>query len=204
MTEGGDLVARAFSRVSEADPEGQIRAPGAAPRHAVLPAWSTYARREAGWRVELCRIEAQIAMAVRAIEPSVAVTSRLKSFPSAWRKIVTHDSSLDALHDVLGLRIIVDREPACYEVLAAILVSWPGASLRVRDYIAHPKPNGYRSIHVVLRAPAGPSFEVQIRTRRMQEESERGPAAHWRYKRTSEQLAYRAAERLVVSTQSTA
>lgn len=192
MTECGDPVVRAFHQVTMANPGGAAASRVPAARRDVLPVWRTYARLEAGWREDLHRLEAQLAMAVRAIEPTATITSRLKSFPSTWRKVLTRDTSLEALHDLLGLRTLVNREPACYEALAAVLLTWPGADLRIRDYIAHPKPNGYRSIHVVLRAAGGTPFEVQIRTRRMQEESEHGPAAHWRYKRSSEQLAFRA------------
>lgn len=192
MTEGEDLVARAGLHIGTLEQGRAIATRATAARRSVLPLWRTYTRLEDRWRAELRRLESQLAMTVRAIEPTITVTSRLKSFPSTWRKVLSRDTSLDALHDVLGLRVLVNRDPACYEVLAALLVSSPDATLRVRDYIAHPKPNGYRSIHVVLRPAEGPTFEVQIRSRRMQEESEHGPAAHWRYKRSSEELSLRA------------
>ena len=80
-----------------------------------------------------------------------------------------------------------EEEEACLkrvrEVEALLRALWPGAVESTKDYVSSPKPNGYRSVHVMLRLPSsGGRLEVQIRTRRMHDHAERGDAAHAHYK----------------------
>jgi GTP pyrophosphokinase len=86
------------------------------------------------------------------------------------------------LYDVRALRVIVADEKACYDALSVIHGRWVALPEEFDDYIARPKPNGYRSLHTVVRDANQRPFEVQIRTREMHRFAEFGVAAHWRYK----------------------
>ncbi len=88
----------------------------------------------------------------------------------------------EQLFDVRAVRILVTDIRACYEVLGFLHEHYESMRSEFSDYIAMPKPNGYRSIHTVIRGPEEKWIEVQIRTFAMHEESEMGVAAHWRYK----------------------
>ena len=95
-------------------------------------------------------------------------------------------SAMTDLHDLFGLRILVENEEECYQVLGMIHRTYRPILHRVKDYIAFPKPNGYRSLHTTVlglnvRDPSLP-VEIQIRTQDMHEEAEYGIAAHWNYK----------------------
>ena len=82
------------------------------------------------------------------------------------------------------MRIIVDTVEHCYQVLSIVQKPFTVLSKEYDDYIAHPKPNGYQSLHTVVTDPSGKPVEIQIRTRAMHEFAELGVAAHWRYKET--------------------
>jgi GTP pyrophosphokinase len=90
--------------------------------------------------------------------------------------------AFEEVYDVRGLRVIVDEVAQCYQVLSMVHSAWTPVEREFDDYIARPKPNGYQSLHTVVRDDAGRTLEVQIRTRRMHEHAELGVAAHWRYK----------------------
>ncbi len=113
------------------------------------------------------------------------ISGRSKHIFSIWKKIQRKEASLDALYDLRAVRVIVDSITACYTVLGLVHGLWPHIPKEFDDYIAAPKPNGYRSLHTAVRGPEGRVLEVQIRTREMHEEAERGFAAHWRYKEGS-------------------
>ena len=81
-----------------------------------------------------------------------------------------------------AVRILVDTVPECYEVLGMVHGLWRPVPGEFDDYIARPKGNGYRSLHTALIGDDGKPLEVQVRTREMHEQAERGVAAHWRYK----------------------
>ena len=84
--------------------------------------------------------------------------------------------------DIRAVRVIVDDVAACYAVLGRVNARYRAVDGEFDDYIARPKPNGYQSLHTVVKDDKGRAFEVQIRTREMHEHAEHGVAAHWAYK----------------------
>lgn len=110
------------------------------------------------------------------------VTGRPKHIYSIWNKMRNKQLNFNQLYDLRALRVIVDDERSCYSSLALIHAMWTPLPDEFDDYIARPKPNGYRSLHTVVADEQGRSFEVQIRTAEMHHFAEYGMAAHWRYK----------------------
>jgi GTP pyrophosphokinase len=110
------------------------------------------------------------------------VSGRPKHIYSIWRKMQTKQLAFDELYDVRALRVIVETEQQCYQVLSLVQARWQTVAEEFDDYIAKPKPNGYQSLHTVVRDDGGKPLEIQIRTRQMHESAELGVAAHWRYK----------------------
>jgi guanosine-3',5'-bis(diphosphate) 3'-pyrophosphohydrolase len=113
------------------------------------------------------------------------IESRIKSIYSIYKKMYVKDHSFEEIYDVLALRIITESELNCYEILGIIHAHFKPLPGRFKDYIAMPKPNMYQSLHTTIIAGDGNIFEVQIRTRQMDEVAETGVAAHWRYKENS-------------------
>ncbi len=110
------------------------------------------------------------------------ISSRIKSVYSIYRKIYEKNHKFEEIYDVLALRIITDTELRCYEILGIIHATFSPIPGRFKDYIAMPKPNMYQSLHTCIISGDGNVFEIQIRTREMDETAEGGVAAHWRYK----------------------
>ena len=110
------------------------------------------------------------------------VSGRIKHIYSIWRKLNKKNyKSIARLFDIRAIRVIANNIDDCYKVLAIVNNLWLPIADEFDDYIANPKPNGYKSIHTVVTA-YNKSLEVQIRTEDMHQESELGFAAHWRYK----------------------
>jgi len=110
------------------------------------------------------------------------VSGRPKHIYSIWTKMQSKQLDFDELFDVRALRVIVDEVPQCYQVLSLVHEHFTPIAAEYDDYIARPKPNGYQSLHTVVRDGGGRPLEIQIRTRQMHELAELGVAAHWRYK----------------------
>ncbi len=110
------------------------------------------------------------------------VKGRIKHLFSIWTKLRRQGIGLDRVYDFLAFRLVVDTVPHCYAALGLIHQLWRPVPGRIKDYIAMPKPNAYQSLHTSVIGPEGQPFEVQIRTRDMDEIAERGIAAHWLYK----------------------
>ncbi len=110
------------------------------------------------------------------------VQGRPKHLYSIWKKMQGKQLAFDRVFDTRALRVVVDDVPACYAVLARVHEIWQPVDGEFDDYIARPKPNGYQSLHTVVRGADGRAVEVQIRTRAMHEHAEHGVAAHWMYK----------------------
>ena len=114
--------------------------------------------------------------------PVVEIQQRVKHAAGVWRKMEERHLELEEIPDLFAFRIVVPDEPHCYLALAAVHQAFEPEPFRFKDYIAEPKPNGYRSLHTSVHDSAGRVFEVQIRTPQMHQEAERGTAAHWRYR----------------------
>ena len=90
--------------------------------------------------------------------------------------------SFDEIYDIYAVRVILDTLAECYSTLGLIHDMYHPLPNRFKDYISTPKPNGYQSLHTTVIGHEGIPFEVQIRTRTMDEQAEYGVAAHWKYK----------------------
>ncbi|KAF6162432.1 hypothetical protein GIB67_017320 [Kingdonia uniflora] len=110
------------------------------------------------------------------------LSGRHKSLYSTYRKMIKKKLNVDQIHDIHGLRLIVDNEVDCYTALKIVHQLWPEVPGKLKDYITHPKFNGYQSLHTVVMGDDNAPFEVQIRTKEMHLQAEFGFAAHWRYK----------------------
>ncbi len=113
------------------------------------------------------------------------IESRVKSIYSIYKKMYQKNHEFDDIYDVLALRIITETELNCYEILGIIHQNFAPIPGRFKDYIAMPKPNMYQSLHTSVIDGNSNIFEVQIRTKEMDEIAESGVAAHWRYKEGS-------------------
>ncbi len=114
-----------------------------------------------------------------------SMESRVKSIYSIYRKIYIKNHKPEEIFDLLAIRIITKTELECYEILGIIHATYTPIPGRFKDYIAMPKPNMYQSLHTCIISGDGNTFEVQIRTKEMDEIAESGIAAHWRYKEGS-------------------
>jgi len=110
------------------------------------------------------------------------VSGREKTPYSIWRKMQTKNVSFEQLADIMAFRIIVADVAQCYQALGLLHGRYQVLPQRFKDFISVPKPNGYRSLHTGVIGPLGQRIEIQIRTAEMQEQAERGVAAHWIYK----------------------
>ncbi|WP_347262024.1 bifunctional (p)ppGpp synthetase/guanosine-3',5'-bis(diphosphate) 3'-pyrophosphohydrolase [Rudaea sp.] len=138
-------------------------------------------RREAMGKIEA----ALVARLVNEHIPA-RVMSRIKTPYSTYSKMHKEHKTFAQVMDVYGFRVIVDDTMQCYHALGAIHSLFKPLDGRFRDFIAIPKANGYQSLHTVLFGPFGAPIEIQIRTEEMDRAAERGVAAHWVYKTTSE------------------
>lgn len=134
--------------------------------------------REAG--VEAVR--QQVAALLNGQGVAALVYGRPKHLYSIWKKMQGKQLDFDRVLDVRALRVIVADVPACYTALSRVHERYTAVSGEYDDYIARPKPNGYRSLHTVVLGDDGRPIEVQIRTQAMHEHAEYGVAAHWAYK----------------------
>jgi len=110
------------------------------------------------------------------------INYRVKSYWSTYRKLARHEMDFNKIHDLLALRIIAVDVESCYKILGIIHKHFKPISEEINDYIAHPKPNGYRSLHTTIFSGENEITEIQIRTEEMQKEAEYGICAHWSYK----------------------
>ncbi|MDS4027208.1 MAG: GTP diphosphokinase [Candidatus Contendobacter sp.] len=110
------------------------------------------------------------------------VGGRVKHIYSIWHKMQRKKLTFERIFDVRAVRVLVDTVNDCYAALGVVHAHWNHIHREFDDYIAHPKPNGYQSLHTAVVGPEGRAVEVQIRTNAMHQYAELGVAAHWRYK----------------------
>jgi GTP pyrophosphokinase len=128
----------------------------------------------------------------------ILVDARAKHYASLYKKLLRYDMDISKIYDLVALRIIVKNIEDCYAALGTIHKLWPPLPGRIKDYIAMPKPNGYRSLHTTVFC-LGNTVEIQIRTSEMHAEAENGIAAHWAYEQTKGTKSY--SERRAVMAQ---
>lgn len=107
---------------------------------------------------------------------------RLKHKYSLYRKLQRKDMDGDTVYDIVALRVIVPTIEDCYRVLGLVHTMWRPLPGRIKDYIALPKTNGYRSLHTTIFTGDGGIAEIQIRTPEMHSQAEFGIASHFMYK----------------------
>jgi guanosine-3',5'-bis(diphosphate) 3'-pyrophosphohydrolase len=137
--------------------------------------------RERGERL-VPEIEAELIKTLKEGGLTAQISGREKTPYSIWRKMQNKNVSFEQLADIMAFRIIVADVAQCYQALGLIHGSYQVIPGRFKDYISVPKPNGYRSLHTGVIGPLGQRIELQIRTEEMQDQAERGVAAHWIYK----------------------
>jgi len=122
----------------------------------------------------------------------ITIKGRTKSIHSIWTKMKNQGVEFEEVYDLFAVRIIlnntVDSEKAdCWKVYSLVSNLYPPNPKRLRDWVTVPKENGYESLHTTVSGPLKRFVEVQIRTRRMDENAEKGHASHWLYKGSKKQ-----------------
>ena len=114
---------------------------------------------------------------------------RTKAAYSIWRKMQKQNVPFEGVYDVFAIRFIIDcshdsatEKDLCWKVYSYVTEEYEPDTNRLRDWITTPKPNGYESLHITVKNKEGAYMEVQIRTKRMDDEAENGQASHWSYK----------------------
>ncbi len=131
---------------------------------------------------------APIEAALKEMGVKYEIKERVKSPYSIWNKMQTKHVTFDEVYDILAVRIIFTPEKReeeineCFNIYVAISKIYKSHPDRLRDWLSHPKANGYQALHVTLMSKQGRWIEVQIRSDRMDEIAEQGFAAHWKYK----------------------
>ena len=116
------------------------------------------------------------------------IKQRVKTPYSIWSKMQNKHVAFEEIYDILAVRIIFtprvreEEVNECFNIYVAISKIYKSHPDRMRDWLSHPKANGYQALHVTLMSKAGQWIEVQIRSDRMDEVAEQGFAAHWKYK----------------------
>ncbi len=121
---------------------------------------------------------------LKQISINAKVSGRAKYFYSIYQKMIKKHKTIDEMHDLIALRIIVNTIPECYAALLLIQKMYDPLKNRLKDYIKNPKANGYQSLHIDVMTHEQKVLEIQIRTVEMHHQAEEGIAAHWRYKET--------------------
>ena len=114
--------------------------------------------------------------------------ARVKSVYSIWNKMEKKGIEFNEVYDLFAVRIIfemtpgIDEKKQCWDIYSAITDIYKLRPDRIRDWVSHPKANGYQALHLTVMGPDGKWIEIQIRSRRMDDIAEKGFAAHWKYK----------------------
>ena len=132
-----------------------------------------------------------IRKALDAMGAHYIIKARVKSPYSIWNKMQKKHVSFDEIYDILAVRIIftpresTDEVNECFNIYVALTKLYKSHPDRLRDWLSHPKANGYQALHVTLMSNMGQWIEVQIRSQKMDDIAEQGFAAHWKYKSDS-------------------
>jgi GTP pyrophosphokinase len=127
-------------------------------------------------------LKAVLQNAMRGAGIEAAIEARPKHIFSIWKKMQVKQLAFEQLMDIRAARVLVNSVADCYGALGVVHSLWQFIPGEFDDYIATPKDNLYRSIHTAVLGPGQEPVEIQIRTHEMHADSERGVAAHWRYK----------------------
>ncbi|WP_424953346.1 RelA/SpoT family protein [Comamonas aquatica] len=128
------------------------------------------------------QLRARLESGLRAYSISATVSGRPKHIYSIVKKMRGKSLNFDQLFDIRALRVVVPNVKDCYTALSWVHEHFKPIESEFDDYIAKPKPNGYQSLHTVVRDEQGRAIEIQIRTQAMHDHAENGVAAHWAYK----------------------
>ena len=132
--------------------------------------------------VNMAQLRERVETQLRAHSISAAVTGRPKHIYSIVKKMRGKSLNFDQVFDIRALRVLVPTVKDCYSALSWVHSQFTPLVEEFDDYIAKPKPNGYQSLHTIVRDETGKAVEIQIRTQAMHEHAEHGVAAHWAYK----------------------
>ena len=116
------------------------------------------------------------------------IKAREKSVYSIWKKMQAKSVPFEEIYDIFAVRVIfenelgIDEKKRCWDIYSVITDLYKLRPDRIRDWVSRPKANGYQALHLTVMGPGGQWFEVQIRSRRMDDIAEKGFAAHWKYK----------------------
>ncbi|MCB4207589.1 RelA/SpoT family protein [Arthrobacter sp. UM1] len=130
----------------------------------------------------LAHVREAVSADLQAARIKFTITGRPKHYYSVYQKMIVRGKEFDEIHDLTGIRILVDSVRDCYATLGIIHSHWSPMPGRFKDYIASPKFNLYQSLHTTVIGPGGRPVEFQIRTHEMHRRAEYGIAAHWKYK----------------------
>jgi len=160
------------------------------------------------WRSYVDRVCAILREEVQKIGLKAEVSGRVKHLYSFYKKLQRSAGDVDRLedvkasadfnqiHDLVAFRILVESTPDCYVALGHVHSLWKPKDGRIKDFIANPKPNGYRALHTTVFCLDNQLVEIQIRTFAMHEMAEYGVAMHWHYKDVGDHASASAKELL--------
>lgn len=138
----------------------------------------TQEERESTIQMVIEKIQSQL----KTMGVEAKIYGRVKNYYSIYKKMRVNEKKVHEIYDISAVRVIVNSERECYEVLGVIHNAFTPIPGRFKDYIAMPKSNLYQSLHTTVIGPYGRPLEVQIRTWEMHRIAEYGIAAHWKYK----------------------
>ena len=138
--------------------------------------------KRAGREVFMEQLRARVESSLRLHSISASVQGRPKHIYSIVKKMRGKGLDFDQVFDIRALRVVVPSIKDCYAALSWVHEEFQPIVEEFDDYIARPKPNGYQSLHTVVRDETGKAVEIQIRTQAMHDHAEHGVAAHWAYK----------------------